>query len=901
MSGHPDSERSAADAPRAADLLEPRTAEPTKTVAYTPSEADGPGPEPTVSPRERNGAAPEVAGYEILGVLGRGGMGVVYKARQPGLKRLVALKMVLAGGHAGAGDLVRFRAEAEAVARLQHPNIVQIYEVGEEDGRPFFSLEYVDGGSLATRIAGTPQPPRDAAKLLHALAPAVEYAHQHAVLHRDLKPANILLAFSDASQKRSDAERFCEASLNDFVPKITDFGLAKRLEEDAGQTQSGSIIGTPNYMGPEQAAGRIRAVGPAADVYGLGAILYELLTGRPPFKAATALETLELVRVREPVAPTQLQPKIPRDMETICLKCLHKEPQRRYASAQELADDLRRFLAGEPIRARPVSGPERLWRWCRRNPRVALLSATTALVVVVWAVTSSVLAWHLHLQQQETEQARAVAAANEAMAKAKAAEARAKEQEAKANADRAAGNARVARTRQGQALGRMIGLGEQMERQLRGRRLAAALGPAAGRLREDLLTALRQSLAGLAKDLEGTDVTAFGTAAIHQHMGDLLLRLGQGEKALQLFRLATDVCQREAKRDPNSDKARANLAVMLWRLGDLALELKGDARGARGYYREANALLKEVEEHPRSGDYSKVDGLRLLSHAAARLGNAELALGEPEAAAGHFEEARRRRQAWSEAEPKNLDPRSFLAEAHLRLAITATHKGDKATAKTHFDQALAHGTALAKDVPRNLSYRGDLADIYGELGDAQLCQGENEAAAKSYEQAWQHLQAATQGEADDPSLLPLVALTHERMAASLRGRKLSSDAEKHLREALRLREELVRTEAVNLTWKAAYLLTLARVGKHVEAARGAAALSKEAPESCPLQLQAARCFTSCAEAAGDAEAKQAYTKQALEALRAATRPEFRDWAALRTDPDLAPLRQDAAFRKLVTK
>ena len=294
-----------------------------------------------------------VPGYEILGELGRGGMGVVYKARQVKADRLVALKMILSGAHASAEDLKRFQVEAEAVARLRHPNIVAVYDVGENQGLPFFSLEFCAGGSLEKKLRDSPLKPAEAAHIVEALARAMATAHEQRVIHRDLKPGNVLL-------------------LEDGTPKVTDFGLARKLDE-AGQTQSGSIMGTPSYMAPEQASGKVKEIGPAADTYALGAVLYECLTGRPPFKAATPLDTVLQVISDEPVPPTQLNPKTPRDLETICLKCLQKEVGKRYASALDLAEDLRRFQAGEPITARPVGRLERTWRWCKRYPAVSAL------------------------------------------------------------------------------------------------------------------------------------------------------------------------------------------------------------------------------------------------------------------------------------------------------------------------------------------------------------------------------------------------------------------------------------------------------------------------------------------------------------------------------------------------
>jgi serine/threonine protein kinase/tetratricopeptide (TPR) repeat protein len=337
---------------------------------------------------------PFLPGYVILGELGRGGMGVVYKARHMSLQRLVALKMIRPE-LAGTRELQRFRREAEAVAQLHHPHIVQVYEVGELAGRPYISLEYVEGGSLAQKLAGTPQPVKPAAHLMEVLARAVQVAHQRGIIHRDLKPGNVLLARSNSPQAVSLDNNAGEET---YEPKLTDFGLAKRLDQETGQTQTGEIMGTPSYMAPEQASGRTQDIGPAVDVYALGAILYELLTGQPPFRGATTLDTLDLVRTQEPVPPRRLQPKLPRDLETICLKCLQKEPHQRYTSAEALAEDLRRFRTGEPIQARPVGSVERAWRWCRRKPLVA--SLTAALVLVFLLGFAGVL-WQWRLAEEQ--------------------------------------------------------------------------------------------------------------------------------------------------------------------------------------------------------------------------------------------------------------------------------------------------------------------------------------------------------------------------------------------------------------------------------------------------------------------------------------------------------------------
>ncbi len=328
---------------------------------------------------------PTVPGYDILRRLGEGGMGVVYEARHLGLNRLVALKMIRGGSQARADFFARFRVEAESVARLRHPNIVQIYDIGDAVGLPFVALELLDGGSLDDRLAGNPQPGRLAAELMITLARAVQFAHESGIIHRDLKPTNVLYT-------------------PDGVPKITDFGLAKRVASDDGQTQSGQILGSPSYMAPEQARGHSRNVGPAADVYALGAMLYEMLTGRPPFKGETPMETVRQVIDDDPVTPSRLVPRVPRDLETIGLKCLQKDPARRYGTARDLADDLRRYLDGEPIKARRTPAWERAAKWARRRPAHAL--AATILVAALLAAIAGLFA----RQEAQLKHSRMIAA-----------------------------------------------------------------------------------------------------------------------------------------------------------------------------------------------------------------------------------------------------------------------------------------------------------------------------------------------------------------------------------------------------------------------------------------------------------------------------------------------------------
>jgi serine/threonine protein kinase len=324
--------------------------------------------------------------YYIEEELARGGMGVVYKARQGSLGRIVALKMILSGKLAGADDVRRFTMEAEAAARLEHPNIVPIYEIGEIEGQHFFSMGFVEGGSLDRLLRENPLSPKVAAQLMIQVAEAIEFAHGKQVVHRDLKPANILLtrrgsSSSEISQgslelsqarRNSNVERSLLSNTElEWIPKVSDFGLAKQMGSGSDLTGTGQILGTPSYMPPEQAGGNSKDIGTAADVYALGAILYRTLTGRPPFQAATAMETVLQVLKQEPVPVRQLNPAVPSDLETICLKCLQKDPAKRYASADALADDLRRWLQGDPIMARPISRWEKSIRWFKKNPAIA--------------------------------------------------------------------------------------------------------------------------------------------------------------------------------------------------------------------------------------------------------------------------------------------------------------------------------------------------------------------------------------------------------------------------------------------------------------------------------------------------------------------------------------------------
>jgi len=862
----------------------------------------------------------QVAGYEILSVLGRGGMGVVYKARQPGLKRLVALKMILAGGHASEHDLARFRSEAEAVAQLHHPNIVQIYEVGEDDGRPYFSLEFVEGACLTKELDGRPLPHRKAAELLAVLAGAMAYAHEHRIIHRDLKPGNILIA-------------------TDGTAKITDFGLAKRVEdEDNSQTRSGTIMGTPDYMSPEQASGNTKEVGPLADVYSLGSMFYEFLTGRPPFRSASMLDTLQQVLRKEPVPPSQFDPKLPRDLETICLKCIHKDREKRYASAAALAEDLRRYLVGEPIVARPVSPAERAWRWCQRNPKIASLSATVAVMVVAWAGTASWLAVRLDTEKGKTELALVDAKKNFEKATVKEAEAKrnaeeadrnaeeaeknaqdAKEQEEQANrnaaeaqhnAEVATENAKVAKAEFTQTADLLANLSSQLQQRLRPKRVGEHPNPEVQAITTDVLNLVYKGMDSLGDRIEQSGVTDYGLVATCQRMGNVYAKLGRGAEAMRQFKKGYSIAKQFADVNPDNDQARANLGLMLMEMGKMEMELNDDARAAREHFVEAHDLQQEILDHPRQQDlFKSSDHHRLLSFYELYTGQAELALGHPTDARRHLEAAREHRRAWyqaMEAGGSQTDKTvsiGNLAESYLWVGIAVWHLADAPAVEENFTACLKIINALIAQYPTYWDFLGDLADIHGNHGDARWRLGHPAASRESYEESLKHVSLAVERLGKESpeyiARLGLLALAHERLGAIDRVEQHLAESDEHYQQALKIRTDLWALDPVNLSWQSAYALALAHCGQVVEAAKQAEDTVRRAPHGRLLLLQAARCFAVCSEKTTEAPQRAHYAGLAMGAIRTATDDDFRDRTVLATDPDLRTLESEPEWQMLL--
>jgi tetratricopeptide (TPR) repeat protein len=515
-------------------------------------------------------------------------------------------------------------------------------------------------------------------------------------------------------------------------------------------------------------------------------------------------------------------------------------------------------------------------------------------LVVGWAATASALAYLAGSNARRANANAAEALRNEERANALAARALASERQAKKNAE-------TAKRLHQHAVGQMIQLVEQVQNRLRDRRLSRSMGAQGRALRQDLLNLLRERALLLAREVEGDRISSFGLAAMHQRLGDLFRNLGQGEEALRQYRQAVRRIEKVVAAQPDNDVARANLGVMLLRLGELACDRDADPHAALASFRRARQLQQEIFTRPRSGEYTEAKNKILLARADVHLGRAYLQGGDPAAAARHFRQALAYRKEWAAAPPHSAEARSYLAEVYLWLGVTAWHQGDAGAVAENFRQALRLGEELAAQHPRDVSFKADLADLYGNFGDAQVRLGQPEAASKSYRRSAENLQKVLTLRPGVPAYDSLLALTQERLAADALRQGRRPEAARRYQEALQLRADLAELEPSNRVQRAAYLLALARCGKHAEAGRGALALRKEASDRPELLVQVARCYVACAGGVRGEEA-EGYRAQALDALNAlAAVPGYRDAVALRTDPDLAPLRKESAFRALLSK
>jgi tetratricopeptide (TPR) repeat protein/tRNA A-37 threonylcarbamoyl transferase component Bud32 len=780
---------------------------------------DGSRPPPAVP------GLPAIPGYQVLGELGRGGMGVVYKARQIRLNRIVALKMILAGDHAGPEASARFLAEAELIARLHHPHIVQIYAFGDCDGRHYFAMEYVAGGTLADRLDGNPRPGRESARLIETLARAIDEAHRLGIVHRDLKPANILLS-------------------TDGVPKIADFGLAKWLDAQSGLTQTHSIVGTPNYMAPEQAGPGRNPIGPAADVYSLGAILYELLTGRPPFQAATVLETLDRVRSEEPVAPTRLRPKLPKDLVTICLKCLAKEPARRYGSAAELAEDLRRFEAGETIRARPVRGHERLWRWCRREPVVAslalALTAGLAGVATQWRRAEMHLKDAIHQRGRAERNTRRQIVANLALRAANEREraARRRSQERFNAAMKVL--RKIEETTKDAAL-----LREARFQPLRASLLQTALG-----FYKELQTSLEEDASPGAR---------LQLSNAYKRVGRVTWDLGLREEAVVAYRHSLALVEELAAAAPTDPAIRAALGSGHAQLG-FAFRTMGRPAEALQAYEQARAIQDPLAR----ADPASARRQEVLSWTLSNLGVIHQELGHSTEAIRLHRQAIAIHDELVRRAPTNTRQRTDLGWCwrYLGLALASS---DPAAALDELTRASALHEELVRIDPTDVEFRWRLARCLDEVGRIRSLSRRPSGAAGPLERAAEIYEGLVR---DDPVLYSVDLARNQLYLASQRAfSDRAEEAEACLRRAGEAANRAAQVEPGALFFDMACAASLWSVAGHDGAI-------------------------------GPVERERRATR-AIRALRRAADAGHRDLDQIQQDPVLKPLRARRDFQELV--
>jgi tetratricopeptide (TPR) repeat protein len=720
--------------------------------------------------------------FELFGVIGRGGTGTVYRARQRSLDRLVALKVIRAGGPADPSDVRRFRAEAEVVAALEHPNIVPVYEVGEQDGLLYLSMRLVEGGSLADRLNALTADARAAARLVAAVARAVHFAHQRGILHRDLKPGNILLS----------PGRGPDGGGGEWVPLVADFGLAKRVDGDSSLTQSGAIVGTPSYAAPEQASGAKGAVTTAADVWGLGAVLYALLTGRPPFRGETALETLELVRTRDAEPPRQLNPGVDRDLETVCLKCLAKDPGRRYASAAELAEDLERWLAGEPVKARRASRWERTRKWLRRNPALAAL---LAVVAVSAGAGVAGLVWHnerLRAEAEKVARERDVAQEEQRWA------AQAVDDMYTRVAEEWLGSHPRLQPLQREFLEKALEYYQhaaghwadvpELRRKLpelyRGvGKIQAALGR-----HDQAEEALRTAVARfeeLAAESPTDPVVRNDLVSSQTTLARALQKTGRIPEAITVYRRANDLAAELASDFP--DRPNLPIHLLVARAG-LAFALAGAGRAeeAERLYRQTLAGLDKLPPPIRDQPNVRYQ----VANTRNNLGNLYFTAGRFDAAEPHYQQAAAEFERLKTQFPTNTDYLDSWGFSLSNLGATLNRLGRTTEARPALTQAESVLERLAADFPDLPEYPSQLAAIQINLGVVLRKLREEDEAERLYRKAI----ATQQGlSARFPTVLEYRVTLHvaqSNLGRLLRDRGRLPESEKLLHEAVLTGEKL---------------------------------------------------------------------------------------------------------------
>jgi serine/threonine-protein kinase len=798
--------------------------------------------------------------YELLEAIAHGGMGIVYKARQVSLNRLVALKMILRGELATPRDVARFRAEAEAAANLNHPHIVSIYEVGEHDGQQYYAMRFIEGTSL------TPHPRAEApreARLVATVARAVYYAHQHGILHRDLKPSNILVDPAG-------------------VPHVADFGLAKRVDAGVSLTESGAVIGTPRYMAPEQAAGR-KDLTVAADVYSLGVVLYERLTGQTPFAGDTPLEILRQVREIEPPRPSSIAPGLNRDLETICMKCLEKEPAKRYRSAEALAEDLERWLRGEPIQARPVGQAERAWRWCRRNPVVASLTTAVVFTLATGIAVSTYYAVDARREKNRADEKATLADERAAQADEFAsAVLKAKEEEELAG--KQATNAMEV------AYDVILKADDLLKDK-------AEMGP----FRKQLLDSAMKRFNNISRALVDSGKADRTMAAAIQRMGIFYEQMGRSGDAVRAYKDALRVFEHLIRENPDEDRNRSNAAICYDNLGEMGREVEPDPAVLFDYYRKALELRQALVAQIRNPAISAAERRWFLGVSFNKLGTLCLIVGDPAQADSLLHKALEQYQAAAAADPGNDRARRlYSSETYYLLGSASAHLGRPEAARDYLERSRKLREELTVAEPLNLNAKMFLAATDDALGDLALEQDQLELARQHYQKAHDSFEQLCQADNNpelrwyrsfaDYHLGTVWALLHDPAAA-----------QQALRRCLQARQALLKDDTKNPQRKIEVMLALARLGEHKQATALAEELQAYAPHH-PGMLFAVGCtYALCRAAAKDATMQERYTEKAIKALEQGVRSGYRAVRELERAPDLEPLRGSPGYKSLIVQ
>ncbi len=846
-----------------------------RTSPSSEAEATAPGVAQTAGPITGRKVR-YIGDYETISILGQGGMGVVYKARQLSLNRLVALKMIRNAEFANEDQVRRFQNEAEAVATLDHPGIVPIYEVGSYEDQRYFSMKLVEGQGLDKKLEDLAKDPRTAVRVVAEVADAVSHAHQRGILHRDLKPANILL----------DSQGHAH---------VTDFGLAKRIEEDAGLTVSGAIMGTPSYMAPEQAAGHSSLVTTASDVYGLGAILYAVLTGRAPFAADSVMNTLDQVRNRPPQPPTRLNAKLPRDLEVICLKCLEKDPRHRYASAQALSDDLNRWLRGEPIAAQPVGQIVRLRMWAKRKPALAGLSAAliaasiAGVIGVTWQWREAVS------QRNQARIARDEAIQQEQAARKAEAEARTARDHAVASRAQAEQNAQIAGMQATLAINTIQDLVSQVQKGLQ--------QPGLYDLKAALLDSALKRIDGVAGIYEKSTSKEATTAAALMELGKIYRQLGQTQKAFKSYQKCLEITKERVKIKNYSDPSRQNLANTYFELAFCSEELNRDMKATLSYNQDGLKLYEDIDRKPKLDDFPldrKVVRAG-LAEAYTRVGVTQYRMGELTAALANYRKAYNLRHELADELKDNPRIRQDLSYSMMALAETNFRLGDRTVADDFYRQALEQREAMAKLKPSDLTSLKELGDVYYMIGEFKLRCGDLAAARRNLESSRDRRKELVDKESRNVLFRRDLSMTLYRLGNLADLEKNADESRRHYDESLKIREDLAKISEGNDRRQTELMLALARAGQTARALELADRFSVGPNVDREQRIFLASCYAQVARATPPQKTEQIQTAlvKAVGAVRTAVKEGFRDRVYLETEPDLEPIRNRDDFKQIV--